>query len=153
MAAQPMRGVVRGAVWLLGLLLLGCSAVTQTAPPAADPLQRPAWINEVPVGHFVGSSNYSYRSTKQARELAITAAVSQLVVSKAGNTASVQSELTNQMTSLISGNRERLSGSASIQTQVTLSGKSIPVQFRVLSFWKDRDAGEIYALIEDLQSP
>jgi len=33
---------------------------------------------------------------------------------------------------------------------VTISGKEIPVQFRIVEFWRDREAGYIYVLIEDL---
>ena len=73
-----------------------------------------------------------------------------MVAAKAGNTAEVIGEVQNKTTSTIKGGRESLANSSTINTTVTISGKEIPVQFRIAEFWRDRESGYIYVLIEDL---
>ena len=57
-----------------------------------------------------------------------------MVAAKAGNTAEVIGEVQNKTTSTIKGGRESLANSSTINTTVTISGKEIPVQFRIVEF-------------------
>ena len=98
----------------------------------------------------MGQASYALQTVKQAREKALNTAVSLLVAAKAGNTAEVSGDVQNKTTSVIRGGRESLTNSSKINTTVTISGQEIPVQFRIVEFWRDREAGYIYILIEDL---
>ena len=137
-------------LFLTSFLTISCS---QQSSPSTQPVshnQIPDWIKKVPVGHYLGQASYALQTVKQAREKALNTAVSLMVVAKAGNTAEVSGDVQNKTTSVIRGGRESLTNSSTINTTVTISSKEIPVQFRIIGFWRDREAGYIYVLIEDL---
>ena len=133
-------------------LIASCSNSSSTSR-SLHQTPRPDWIDRVPAGHYLGQSSYALQTVKQAREKAANTALSLMVAAKAGNTADVSGEVQNKTTSAIRGGRESLTNSSTINTTVTISGKEIPVQFRILEYWRDRESGYIYALIEDLDQP
>ncbi|MDA0287133.1 MAG: hypothetical protein O2885_02720 [Proteobacteria bacterium] len=98
----------------------------------------------------MGLASYSLRTTEEAREQAINNAVSRMLHAKAGNTAEVQGEIQNTETLLLRGGVESFTNSSIVNTIATISGNEIPVQFRVIEYWRDRENGYIYVLIEDL---
>lgn len=135
---------------LAPFLTISCSQQSSHSPQPVSQNQKPDWINKVPIGHYLGQASYALQTVKQAREKALNTAVSLLVAAKAGNTAEVSGDVQNKTTSVIRGGRESLTNSSTINTTVTISGQEIPVQFRIVEFWRDREAGYIYVLIEDL---
>ena len=137
-------------LFLTSFLTISCSQQSSHSPQPVSQNQKPDWINKVPVGHYLGQASYALQTVKQAREKALNTAVSLMVAAKAGNTAEVSGDVQNKTTSVIRGGRESLTNSSTINTTVTISGKEIPVQFRIIEFWRDREAGYIYVLIEDL---
>ena len=100
----------------------------------------------------MGQSSYALRTVQQAREKALNKAVSSMLHAKAGSTADVNSDIQDTTATVLKGNRETLTGSSTISVTATISGKKIPVQFRVVEYWRDRENGYIYVLIEDLAS-
>jgi len=135
---------------LASCLTISCSQKSSSLPQPVNQDQRPNWIEKSIDGHYAGQSSYALQTLKQAREKALNNAVSSMLAAKAGNTAEVSSEIQNTMTSVLRGSRESPTGSATINTTATISGKEIPVQFRVVEYWQDRENGYIYVLIEDL---
>lgn len=135
---------------LLIIHLISCSSNNQSPPPRVEVNQKPIWINKVPIGQFVGQSSYALRTIQRARTEAVNSAMNSLVSSKSGKTANVLEETQNQTTSTLRGDKESLSSNTTINTTVTISGQEIPVQFRILEFWKDREGGYVYVLIEDM---
>jgi hypothetical protein len=150
----PSTRLIRTIFFLffVTFLIASCSNKSSNTPPPSTQNQKPAWINTVPVGHYLGQSSYALRTVKQAREKAASTAVSLMVAAKAGNTAEVSGEVKNKTTSTLKGGRESLANSSTINTTVTISGIEIPVQFRIVEYWRDQEAGYIYVLIEDLAS-
>ena len=148
----PSTRLIRTIIFLFftSFLINSCSNRSSNTPQPAPQIQQPAWINKVPAAHYLGQSSYALQTVKQAREKAVNTAVSLMVAAKAGNTAEVIGEVQNKTTSTIKGGRESLANSSTINTTVTISGKEIPVQFRIAEFWRDRESGYIYVLIEDL---
>ena len=122
---------------LAPFLTISCSQQSSHSPQPVSQNQKPDWINKVPVGHYLGQASYALQTVKQAREKALNTAVSLLVAAKAGNTAEVSGDVQNKTTSVIRGGRESLTNSSTINTTVTISGQEIPVQFRIVEFWRD----------------
>jgi len=135
---------------LTSFLIVSCSPKSSSPPESVNPNQQPTWIDKTIEGNYVGLASYSLRTTEEAREQAINNAVSRMLHAKAGNTAEVQGEIQNTETLLLRGGVESFTNSSIVNTIATISGNEIPVQFRVIEYWRDRENGYIYVLIEDL---
>ena len=135
---------------LTSFLIVSCSPKSSSPPQSVNPNQKPAWIDKAIERHYLGMSSYALRTTEEAREQAINNAVSRMLHAKAGNTAEVQGEIQNTETLLLRGGVESFTNSSIVNTIATISGNEIPVQFRVIEYWRDRENGYIYVLIEDL---
>ena len=135
---------------ITSFLIVSCSPKPSSPPQSVNTNQQPTWIDKAIDGNYVGLASYALRTTEEAREQAINSAVSRMLHAKAGNTAEVQGEMQNTETILLRGGVESLTNSSIINTTATISGNEIPVQFRVIEYWRDRENGYIYVLIEDL---
>ena len=87
----PSTGLIRTIIFLFfaSFLIASCSNRSSNTPQPAPQIQKSAWINTVPVAHYLGQSSYALQIVKQAREKVVNAAVSLMVAAKAGNIAEV----------------------------------------------------------------
>ena len=138
----------RGYLLLLAVLLgltvgVGCG---KRSPPPRTP---PDWVEAPPHNHYVGSAYYGVETEDGARRNAVADAINSLLVLK-GGVATVSSEVRQDVESRILDSGETVSATATVSTSATIAGQDIPVNVRIIEFWKNHQRGMVHVLVQDL---
>ncbi len=142
MSGQKIAAVV-AIVFTLTL-----SACTVSHPKKTD--QRPSWIDAPPDGGLTAAASASYEifGEAKARESAILKALSMIALQKS-NRVNINGNIDHTLQYSMNGNDESLRESASVSMSARVNGREIPVNAKVIAYWKNKVKKRIWVLMKE----
>lgn len=134
---------------LLSLLLFAISACV--APQQVRDNIRPSWIDEPPDSSLISASasaSYEIFGEAKARENAIMKALSLIALQKS-SAIDLESEISHKSRLVLQGKSESLSERSSVSYKAKVGGQEIPVNAKIVAFWKDKIGKRVWVLMAE----